>query len=219
MNNGQVRRLTGLSGVIIGVGSIMLVPLYFAYQGAPPSSNVLTRNLISIIVCTLMVVFLAGLAYLIRKLDPAYEWIASLVYGAGMTFVAVLMVGISLEVGAIFGGPEGTIDPTIHGPLAQGTMLIHGSIGRALTVIILTAAGYAVLGTRVLPRWLGRAALIVAFINLLFIPSLFFGTDATQFYSAIGWGNSALTASLIGYWMLAAGIVLLGRSQDQPANG
>lgn len=209
MNNAQVERLTGIAGVAIGVGSFVLVPLYFTYSGAPPASNVLTRNLISILVCGFLIVFLAGLSHLIRKADAAYEWIASLVYGAGMTWVAVLLVGISLEVGAIFGGPEGTIDPTIDGPLAHGTMLIHGSIGRALTVVILTAAGYAILRTRMLPNWIGRAAYAIALINLAFIPSLYFGPDATQFYSAVGWGNSALVASFIGYWILAVGITLL----------
>ena len=128
-----------------------------------------------------------------------------------MTWVAVLLVGLSLEVGAIFGGPAGTIDPTIDGPLAHGTMLIHGAIGRALTVVILTAAGYGVIRTRLIPVWMGKVAYAIALVNLAFMPAMFFGTDPTQFYSAIGWGNSALVASFIGYWILAAGIMLLKR--------
>jgi hypothetical protein len=31
----------------------------------------------------------------------------------------------------------------------------------------------------------------------------------TQFYSAHGWGNSALAGSLIIWWMLAVSVVLL----------
>jgi hypothetical protein len=213
MSDTQVRRVTGIAGVAIGALSMLLVPLYFAYSGAPPSANVLARNLINIILAAFMIVFLVGLAHLIRKVDAAFEWIASLVQGAGLTFVAVLLVGISLEVGAVFGGPEGTIDPTIDGPLAAGSMLIHGSIGRALTVVILTAAGYAILHTGLLPDWLGRSAYGIALINLAFIPSMFFGPDAARFYSAVGWGNSALVASLIAYWILAVGIVLLKRPE------
>jgi hypothetical protein len=96
-------------------------------------------------------------------------------------------------------------------------MLIHGSIGRALTVVILTAAGYAILRTRMLPNWIGRAAYAIALINLAFIPSMYFGTDATQFYSAVGWGNSALVASFIAYWILAVGITLLRHTRKVPA--
>jgi hypothetical protein len=214
MNGAQVERLTGLAGVAIGVGSFLLIPLYFVYSGAPPASNVLTRNLVNILLCALLVVFLAGLSHLIRKADAAYEWIASVIYGAGMTWIAVLFVGISLEVGAIYGGPDGTIDPTIDGPLAHGTMLIHGSIGRALTALILTPAGYAILRTGIFAVWIGRAAYVIALINVMFIPSLFFGTDAARFYSAVGWGNSALAASLIAYWCLAVGVSLLRRAPN-----
>lgn len=218
MSNAQVGRLTGMAGVAIGIASILLIPLYFMYAGAPPASNVLTRNLISILLCGFLIVFLAGLSHLIRKADAAYEWIASLVHGAGMTWVATLLVGVSLEVGAIFGGPEGTVDPTVDGPLAHGTMLIHGSIGRALTVLILTAAGYAILRTRVLPNWIGRAAYGIALVNVAFIPSMYFGIDAAQFYSAVGWGNSALVASFIAYWILAVGIALLRHAPKLPTH-
>jgi len=33
-----------------------------------------------------------------------------------------------------------------------------------------------------------------------------------MFYSAIGWGNSALAGCLIGLWMFAVGIACLGRA-------
>jgi Kef-type K+ transport system membrane component KefB len=138
----------------IGVSPLLLIPLYFTYAGPPPASNVLTRNLVGILLCALLIVFLAGLSHLIRVAHAAYEWIASVIYGAGMTWVAVLLVGISLEVGAISGAPGGTLDPPIDGPLANGTMLIHGSIGRALTALILTAAGYAILRTRIFAVWI-----------------------------------------------------------------
>jgi hypothetical protein len=73
-----------------------------------------------------------------------------------------------------------------------------------------------------LPSWLGRVAYSIAFLNLLFVPAMYFGTDAAQFYSAIGWGNSALVASFIAYWMLAVGVTLLRQPQivagPTPAN-
>ncbi|MEU2670376.1 hypothetical protein ABZ622_16160 [Streptomyces sp. NPDC007164] len=60
-----------------------------------------------------------------------------------------------------------------------------------------------------LPRWTGHTSYAVAAVNLAFVPSLFFGTDAADFYSAVGRGNTALTAALLVYWAFAVGIGML----------
>jgi len=211
MTNSHVERLTGLSGVLIGVGAILLVPLYFMYPGPPPAWNVLTRNFINLLVVGLFIVFVTGFCHLVREAGAAWRWIASLAYAAGVSYAAVALVAISLETGGVFGAPNGSIDPTIDGPLADGSILLHGSVGRMLNALFLGAAGYAILGSEMLSAWLGRAAYAIALVDLAFIPSIFFGKDAAQFYSAIGWGNSAFAASLIAFWMLATGVALLRR--------
>jgi hypothetical protein len=38
---------------------------------------------------------------------------------------------------------------------------------------------------------------------------MFFGINAGDFYSAVGWGNSALAASLFTWWVLIISIVLI----------
>ncbi len=216
LNNMQVRQITGLSGVTIGVAGILLIPLYFMYSGPPPAWNVLTRDLLNLILCAFLIVFMAGFRHLIRTADATYDWIASLVFGAGLIFVTVTLVAISLEAGVVFGALDGTLDPTIDGPLANGNILIHGSIKRVLTIVILVPAGFAVLRTRMLPRWIGRAAYGIALFNLAFVPSIYFGKDAAQFYSAVGWGNSAFAASFLVYWILAVGIAMLRQRGNEP---
>jgi hypothetical protein len=57
-------------------------------------------------------------------------------------------------------------------------------------------------------------ALIIAIINIAFIPSMFFGTNAGDFYSAVGWGNSALTASLYIYYILIMSIIMLKNKKN-----
>jgi hypothetical protein len=214
MNDLTVRRLTGICGVLVGAGGVLTVPLYFLYPGPPPVWDVLTRNLVTIIVCMCMIVFLAGFRDLIRLSGPDHDWLAGLIYGTGLIYTAVILVGVSLEAGAVIGQPGTAIDPTTDGPLANGDILIHGTIGRALTVVTLTAAGYAVLRTRALPAWIGRTAYLIAAANLACVPSLYFGNNAAQFYSALGWGNTALAASLIAYWTMAVGIVLLRQARS-----
>lgn len=209
MNNIQVQRITGISGVMVGVMAILVIPLYFMYSGPPPAWNVFTRDLLNLIGCAFLIIFIAGFSHFIRHADVAYEWIASLVYAAGLLFAAVSLVAISFEAGVVFGSPDGTLDPTIHGPLAEGNILIHGSIKRMLTVVFLVPAGYAGLQGGILPRSIGWTAYAIALVNLMFVPSIFFGKDPTQFYSALGWGNSAFAASFFGFWIMAVGIILL----------
>ena len=206
MDQRLVRRLTGVCGLTAGLLGTALGPLYFMYSGAPPTWNVLTRNLLNMLAVAAVIIFLAGLRALICQADAAYEWLASLVFGAGMVYAAINLVKVSLEAGVVLGAPDGTLDPTTDGPLAHANILMHGSIDRLLTALVLTAAGYAILRTGALPRWAARSAYVLAVVNLAFVPSLYFGTDAARFYSALGWGNTALTAGLFLYWVAAVGI-------------
>ena len=211
MNDAQIQRITGWSGVAVAILAMATIPLYFIYEGAPPAWNVFTRNLVGLISFAFMIAFFAGFSHLLRRKGSEYDWLASVFHSAGMLFVAVGLVAVSFETGVVFGAPDGSLDPTIQGTLAEGNILIQGSIKRLLTVVMLLAAGFAVIRTRIAPRWLGYAAYAIALFNLAFVPSIYFGKDATQFYSAIGWGNSAFCASFLAYWILAIGIVLLRR--------
>jgi hypothetical protein len=209
MDQRLVRRLTGVCGLTAGVIATALGPLYFMYSGAPPTWNVLTRNLLNLLAVGVLIVFLAGLRALLRQADAAYDWLASLVFGAGMVYAAINLVKISLETGVVLGAPDGTLDPTTDGPLAHGNVLLHGSVDRLVTAVLLTAAGAAILRTHALPRWAGMSAYVLAVVNLAFVPSLYFGIDAARFYSALGWGNTALTAGLFLYWAAAVGVAAM----------
>ncbi len=51
-------------------------------------------------------------------------------------------------------------------------------------------------------------------INLAFVPAMFFGPVAAQFYSAAGWGTTATAPVLVVIWILLVSIALL-RTSDQ----
>lgn len=218
MIDNNIRRVTGWSGVLFGIGTFASVPLYFVYSGPPPASNVLTRNLIALIMIALLLMFFSSLSHLIRRARTETEWLGSLMYGAALLFLSITLIAAAMETGVVYSTPDGTVDPTIDGPLAAANVLMHGSIKRLLTALILLPAGYALLRTNVLPRWTGWSAYFVALCNLAFVPSLYFGTDVTKFYSAHGWGNSALVGSLIGYWVLAVDIAALRRGPLAASN-
>jgi hypothetical protein len=211
MTETAVRRVAGFAGILAAVLGVVVVPLYFIYSGPPPAWNVLIRNLLNLIAVMAILVFLLGLAHLMRRAGARYDFLASVVSGAGLLYVAVTLVAISLETGIVLETTDGKVDPTVDGPVAHANMLLHGSIPRLLTAATLLAAGAAIVRSGILPRWIGRAAYVVAVINVAFVPAMFFGDDATHFYSAVGWGTAATAATLLLYWALAAGIAALRR--------
>jgi hypothetical protein len=215
VNEETQRRLTGASGVLAGVLAILVVPLYFMYDGPPPAWNVLTRTLLSVVMMTVLMVFFTGLRQLIRVAGGS----AAIMYAAGTTYVAVTLVSASMEAGVPLYTPDGALDPTIDGPLAAGMVLIHGPIARVLTIVLLVSFGYAVSRTKVLPGWVSASAYLVAAANLAFVPSLYFGMNPADFYAANGWGSTASISSVLLYWSAAVGVAVLRRRKASAAHG
>jgi len=205
----ELVQVTGIFGVVSFVMTQISIILYFIYSGTPPIWNVLLRSLITGIYLMFILVFFAGFQHLIRRNNDNHHWLATLVFSAACIFVTTNLITHSLEAGAVL-NPEGIpVDATQDGLLAQANYLLYGSFGRIITATFMFPVGVITFRTKILPRWTGWMAYIIAVINVAFIPSLFFGTNAGDFYSAIGWGNSALAASLFTYWVLAVSIVLL----------
>lgn len=211
MDDKPVRHLTGWAGIFTTAAVLCSVPLYFMYSGAPPAWNVLTRDLIALLSFGGLLVFVSGFSHLARRASPEAEFPALLLAGAGFIFIAVCFISTSLEAGVVFGAPKGGLDPTIDGPLAHANMLNHGPVKRLITAIFLVACGVAAFKARLLPAWIRWLGYVIALANLAFVPSLYFGTDPTQFYAVHSWANAAVTGSLIGYWILFASIALLIR--------
>ena len=209
MSDGQLRRVLAWTGLGIGLLTILTIVLYFTYAGPPPPENVLTRSLVGLVTLALLIVFVAALVELLKQANPACALLTSIMYGTGLVFVAVALVAMANETGAVFGAAGQRVDPTIDGVLADANVLLHGSVKRLLAALFLAAAARAVHVTRVLPAWTAWLAWTFALANLAFVPSLYFGTDVTRFYSAIGWGNSALAGCLFALWMFAVGIACL----------
>ncbi|WP_306969534.1 hypothetical protein [Streptomyces afghaniensis] len=202
MNETFARRLTGLAGIAAAAALIIEVPLYFVYSGPPPDANVLTRLLLQIFALAFLIVFVTAFRELVKRVNPAYEWVGSLAFAIGLVYVAVTLVSSGLEAGAVIAADR-SIDPTIT---VSGTYILYGSIGKVLMALFLTSVGFGISRTNLLPRWTGRSAYVLAAANLAFVPSLFFGNDPADFYAANGWGTTASLGAILSYWLLALGI-------------
>ncbi|GGW96783.1 hypothetical protein [Streptomyces lomondensis] len=212
MSEAFFRRLTGLAGLTAAAALIIGVPLYFVYSGPPPDSNVLARLLFQIVALTSLVVFVTAFRELVRRVSPAYDWAGFLAFATGLVYATIVLVSSGLEAGEVIASDR-VIDPTIE---VSGTYILYGSISRLMLALFLTALGYVVTRTRLLPRWTGRSAYVLAAVNLAFVPSLFFGNDPADFYAANGWGTTASMGALLSYWLLAFGVSAY-RSAGRPA--
>jgi hypothetical protein len=202
MNETFARRLTGLAGIAAAAALIIEVPLYFVYSGPPPDANVLTRLLLGIFALAFLIVFVTAFRELVKRVNPAYEWVGSMAFATGLVYATVTLVSSGLEAGAVIAADR-SIDPTIT---VSGTYILYGSISKVLLALFLTAVGFGISRTNLLPRWTGRSAYVLAGANLVFVPSLFFGNDPANFYAANGWGTTASLGAILSYWLLALGI-------------
>lgn len=198
------RRLIGVSGLLVGMLAVVVVPLYFVDSDPPPAWNTLTRTLLTIPMLVGFVFFLAGLRQVLRGGGERYEWIGAVLFGIGMAYVTITLVAVSLEAGVPLYAPGDDLDPNLFGPLAAGAVLLHGPIAKLLTAALLIVAGYAVRRTGVLPGWTATSAYLVAAANLAFVPSLYFGMNASNFYAANGWGAGSMSSVLM-FWAMAVG--------------
>lgn len=204
MNEIFVRRLTGVAGIATAVAFIVQVPLYFVYSGPPPDSNVLARLLIGILALASLIVFATAFRELVKSTNPAHEWVGTMTFAVGLVYSTITLVSSGLEAGAVIAADH-PIDPTVT---VSGTYVLYGTIGRLMLALFLAAVGFAISRTDLLPPWTGRSAFVLAAVNLVFVPSLFFGNTPEHFYAANGWGTTALVGAIFSYWMLAVGISL-----------
>lgn len=208
MTEAPTRRYAGLFGIVASLFIVVQVPLYFLYSDAPPDWNILTRSLIGVVGCTIYIVFFIGLRYVVQNADPAYTWLATVLQSAGLLWVAMVFVPQSMEVGAAIAVDQ-DIDTTTEGPFAAAQYLMQGGIARLLMALFMIALGVAVFRLRLLPRWVGTSAYVLAAVNLAFVPAVFFGDDAADFYSAQGWGTTASMGMVWSLWTLAVSVSLL----------
>src|SRR5271157_119171 len=128
MSEAQVRRWTGAAGVAGFAVFLIALPLYFlgpqpmgrledsaqfAEAVGKVNNLILARTSIAdplILACLL--VFVAGFSRLIRQARLGYEWVAAVVFGAGLVVLTLELAGDALAAGAAL-DTSATADPTV----------------------------------------------------------------------------------------------------------
>lgn len=207
------RKLTGTCALLTGVLSLVTIPLYFIYSGPPPADNVLIRDLMTVVTFTVFLVFISGA----RRMLGARAGLAGDVTAvSGVVYAVMTLVATSLEAGVALQYPDGSKDPTVDGPLANGMALLHGPIARILIAAFLVALAVGAHRTGALPQWARTGSVLLAIVNVAFIPSVFYGMNPENFYAANGWGSTASIGAVFMLWTGTLGLTIL-RGRHAPA--
>jgi hypothetical protein len=226
----EIRRWTGTFGIAYGALFVVGLVIYGAIGMTPRAedtasfSDYMTRNSAAILTLTLaytvgavsFLVFLAGLRHLIRQARPDYEWVSALVFGAGLLSTAIGLVGFVLLGGAALDTINHQANPTLVSALGEGSTLALGAIGFITEALFLAAAGSAILGTGVIPRWTGWVAYGAAILDLVAVPAVYAGSGPAAFYTADGY------VTFLGYlaflvWLVSAGISMVVKREGTAA--
>ncbi|BCJ39241.1 hypothetical protein Athai_67440 [Actinocatenispora thailandica] len=203
-------RLAGWAGGTVGVLSVLLVALYFVYSGPPPAWNVLTRSLLTLAIVAVLTLFGVALSRLLPVDDGGWRTVAGqLSIVSLLTYGAVILFATSLEAGTPLAYPGRSLDPTTDGPLAAAMALAHGPIAHLWIAMFFLGFVRAVrrsTGPRIVPGWTLGGSVVVAAINLLAVPSLYFGMNAADFYAVNGWGADALVGLVTLMWVGCIGL-------------
>jgi len=156
-----------------------------------------------------LLVFFAALRRLVTKEKPHHAWVADLAFAASVVFVAITLVGDSMDAGSAIDAVGQTADASVIRALTEGHIFLFGIIGGVMTALITACFAYITLATKVVPRWTGHLAYIVAILNLAIIPTAFGGTDAHNFFSAGGFGVTLVSTFPFLVWVIAIGIVTI----------
>lgn len=216
----------GLAGVAFFVLEFPLWVLPGVFFGSPPQMSdavnysqymasmrviALTRVLLDMGMYASMMVFFAGLRHLIMKTRAEYEWVGTLALVAGAVWWAVSLVADGLEGGAVLNTLGGNTDPSVVRALVEGTLLIYnGSVAFAVTGLFMASAGYAILATGALPKWIGWFAWVSAILCVVAIPSMYSTlVDPNGFYNVAGWGPMLIANFPPLIWLLVTSLAMI----------
>lgn len=198
-----LRTLTGAQPLISDVAGRMQ---FFSVN----RNLALSWILLDMIMYMCNLVFFAGFRKLIIIKQPDFEWAGTLALVAGSVWWAVSLVADGLEGAAILNA-RGTVEPAVFSALEEGTILIwNGTIAFVVTGFFLAVAGYSILGTNALPKWIGYFAIISAILCVLCVPAIFVDSmDHNKFYNPAGWGPMIVANIPPLFWFLFTSILMI----------
>jgi len=222
-NTPDVRRWTGIAAIVVAV---LLSVEFLLHQliGPRPEldqsaalvdffvehhNQMLLIVLIDTILMASIVVFLAGFRQIITHARHDLQWISDVGFGAGLVFVAVTLVGDAMEAGSALDVVNLVPDASAIRALTEGHAVMFGATGCVLLAVVSASSGYVVIASRVLPRWSGIIAWIVAVLQVFGLSTIFGGTSDRDWLSSGGVGVTVTATFPWVAWVVVVGIVTI----------
>ena len=229
----DVRRWTGVSAFVVAaaLGVEVVAKLTMGVRPELDQSEALIQYVVDAraatitviladtVLMTFLIVFLGSFRQLVNQRRSDLTWIADVMFGAGLVFIAVTLVGDALDGGTALDVMGLEPDPSVIRALIEGHTLMFGSIGAVLLALVSATAAYLTFLTGVVPRWTGVLAAITAASNLVWAPAAFGGTSPDNFAAAGGFGNAIMAIFPWLVWVFCVGVTTVrgerrARSRD-----
>jgi len=229
----DVRRWTGVSAFVVAaaLGVEVVAKLTMGVRPELDQSEALIQYVVDAraatitviladtVLMTFLIVFLGSFRQLVHQRRSDLTWIADVMFGAGLVFIAVTLVGDALDGGTALDVMGLEPDPSVIRALIEGHTLMFGSIGAVLLALVSATAAYLTFLTGVVPRWTGVLAAITAASNLVWAPAAFGGTSPDNFAAAGGFGNAIMAIFPWLVWVFCVGVTTVrgerrARSRD-----
>lgn len=207
MDISLIQQVTAITGIASFILTMVVISLYFIYDGSPPAKNVLLRNYLNLFILVGLLIFISGFQYVATEFSPGYAWIGGLTQLFGFAFIVMTFTAQSFESASVLGKTK-RIDPTLVGSGAEGSIVIYGPVARMLTAFTLLFAGVLILGTEIVAPWIAWVAFATAAFHIVLTPTLFSGSEPSRFYSINGW-SIPVAGGLLLAWVLITSIALL----------
>lgn len=220
MKTPDVRRWTGVSAIAVAV-FLAIESITKLTAGTRPelddsqalieyTQSTAAQTIIVILADTFLmaflIVFLGAFRQLVNKVRPDLEWIADIMFGAGLVFIAVTLVGDAMDGGAALDVMGLTPDASSIRALTEGHSIMFGSTGAVLLALVSGTAAYLTFASRVVPRWTGLLAGATALSNLAWAIVGFNGTSPNSFFAVGGFGNAILAIFPWLVWVVCVGV-------------
>jgi hypothetical protein len=227
MNDITVARWAGAFGLATVIFWLSQFPLYtighapsvydgqaYAVHLKAISSVAFTRIILDLGVYASMMVFAAGMRHLIRSARQDYEWLGTLLFGSAIVWLAVTLVADGLAGGAVLDAISSQPDPGVVRALILATILIYNSATAfAMTALFLLVAGFATLGTQILPAWTACLAFVGAALCIACVPAIYGGPTNYTGFTAGSFVPALMANFPPAIWFATVSIMLL-RKRD-----
>lgn len=151
-----------------------------------------------------LLVFFTCLRALIKRHSAKPEWASDIGLGSILIYIAITLVGDSMDGGTVLDTTLSAGDATVIRTLIESHILLFGPIGSVVIALGVGMFGYALYVSRVTARWNAVFAYIVAGINVVAIMVVF------RKIGSVAYGTEVTLAALVAFiaWVLITGIVV-----------